>query len=286
MPKPKVSRRHYRRAKAETDASLFCLDSSNFSENARVLRENACNPSSSNISDRDKSINSTSCSNIVPELPESESELDFFETEFRVTSEENTLFENNNDSDAEVLPNLENLKDKSLASSLAEWAVKNRITHSALNSLLSILKPMHNELPLDSRTLLNTPRSITTKIVEPGSYFHFGLQKCIENLLCKHSSIETLNRVEIFINIDGLPLSKSSQSQVYPIQCCLAVNRNNVDMIGIYHGNEKPKDVNKFLEDFVNDANNCIKNGFYFKGHHYSFSIKGVSFVMFPQNPI
>lgn len=51
---------------------------------------------------------------------------------------------------------------------------------------------------------------------EPGEYYHFGLavglQTVLENLSSKRIDI-----VEIVIGIDGLPLSKSSKSQFWPI---------------------------------------------------------------------
>lgn len=48
---------------------------------------------------------------------------------------------------------------------LAEWAVNNGISHTSLRDLLSILKThsCFHDLPIDSRTLLNTPRSVNIK---------------------------------------------------------------------------------------------------------------------------
>jgi len=61
--------------------------------------------------------------------------------------------------------------------------------------------------------------------------------------------------IELAINIDGLPLAKSSGSQVYPILCRLVKHHGTVEMIGIYHGYQKPKNANSYLNDFVR----CIK---------------------------
>lgn len=131
--------------------------------------------------------------------------------------------------------------------SLANWVIKYKISHVALNSLLSLLKPFHN-LPLDARTLLVTPREQNIKQIIPGYYHHFGLKNCLKRLIiqCNPVKLMCANCIEVFINIDGLPLAKSSSSQVYPILCSLIVNVNVVDMIGIYHGYDKPKDPNIF----------------------------------------
>lgn len=62
------------------------------------------------------------------------------------------------------------------------------------------------------------------------------------------------------MNIDGLPLSKSSQQQFWPILGSV-IPYGNVFMIGLYYGYEKPKDINDFLKDFVNKATEICENG-------------------------
>lgn len=78
-------------------------------------------------------------------------------------------------------------------------------------------------------------------------------------------------------NIDGLPLSKSSSSQLYPILCNLFDNRRYVDVVGIYHGYDKPKQANEFLSEFVNDCKDIANEGIVYKGH--MFSIKSKAFI-------
>lgn len=159
--------------------------------------------------------------------------------------------------------------------SLKEWAIKHNVNHSALNDLLKLIKPVHAEFPLDARTLLQTPRKIRTKILEPGHYYHFGLEKAVQSLLKQyHSAGNSLDRVDVNINVDGLPLTKSSSSQVYPILCTLVENRNVVEIIGIYQGLEKPKCSNDFLREFVSEAVDLINNGISFENSKYQFFIK------------
>ena len=48
--------------------------------------------------------------------------------------------------------------DSLFQSELSVWATQNKVTHTALNSLLKILKRYgHEDLPSDCRTLLKTP---------------------------------------------------------------------------------------------------------------------------------
>jgi len=65
----------------------------------------------------------------------------------------------------------------------------------------------------------------------------------------------------VVIGIDGLPLSKSSCSQFWPILGYIRHLQNLVFPIGIYWGHEKPKDSNEFLRDFVNEVNTLMRFG-------------------------
>ncbi|KYN27353.1 hypothetical protein ALC57_03261 [Trachymyrmex cornetzi] len=115
---------------------------------------------------------------------------------------------------------------------------------------------------------------VNTNIVSPGYYYHFGLSNnCIEILLSR-CSFQNLHFIEVNINIDSLPLCKSSSSQVYPILCNLVENYNEVDIVGIYHGYEKPADANVFLQPFTEEAKNLTLHGIKLKDHIYSFKIR------------
>jgi hypothetical protein len=66
----------------------------------------------------------------------------------------------------------------------------------------------------------------------------------------------------MMVNIDGLPISKSSTSQFWPI-IGLTTNdsRSRPFPIGLFHGLSKPKNVNDILKDFVIDYQKCPENG-------------------------
>lgn len=160
----------------------------------------------------------------------------------------------------------------SFVSWLQEWALRNRISHVALNELLTPIKPKYPTLPLDARSLLKTPRKINVQNVRPGQYYHFGLSNCIMQLLSRYS-VKHLQCIKVNINIDGLPLFKSSSSQVYPILCNLVENYNEVNIVGIYYGNEKPADANVFLKDFTDEAIILTAHGITINDYTYPFKI-------------
>ena len=84
-----------------------------------------------------------------------------------------------------------------------------------------------------------------------GSYLHFGLKHCIEKFL-NESEMEHINSVKIDIGIDGVPMSKSSWSQLWPILGNV-VGQKEVFVIGAYHGCKKPFCADVFLENFVEE---------------------------------
>lgn len=100
---------------------------------------------------------------------------------------------------------------------LRDWAVDNQVNHSAVNALLKILKNHipENALPKDARTLLQTPRNVQIESIENGQYWHYGLQTALLNALSGREQINTL--LSLNVNIDGVPVFKSSLEQFWPI---------------------------------------------------------------------
>jgi len=122
-------------------------------------------------------------------------------------------------------------------------------------------------LPLDSRTLLKTPKSDNNKIriVEPGHYYHFGLAQQIQRF-----APQNINEIKVVIGIDGLPITKSCNNQLWPILAYIVSSeiKKTVFPVGIYYGKSKPNDSNDFLEDFVVEAKELLTNGIDVHGHN------------------
>lgn len=107
------------------------------------------------------------------------------------------------------------VEQKSLADQLRSWALEYHIKRRAVTSLLKILKfNGMGFLPQDSRTLLSTPRRIDIENRSSGKYWYNG----IRNGLSPIFSMLTKNlKIDLNINIDGLPLFKSSALEFWPI---------------------------------------------------------------------
>ncbi|XP_063215738.1 uncharacterized protein LOC134527205 [Bacillus rossius redtenbacheri] len=153
--------------------------------------------------------------------------------------------------------------DLNLRKHVALWAPEYNIPQNAVSSLLKIIKPhlpIH-EIPKDARTLLNTPRSIFIHDMPPGKYCHFGLEKACREIICDLKKYNIDNTyLQLLVNIDGLPLSKSSSSCIWPILCSSPA-LNKVCVVGVYHGYEKPRSANDFLQTFVTEASHLVHYG-------------------------
>lgn len=141
-------------------------------------------------------------------------------------------------------------KKKELKRDLTKWVIECGISPAHNNKLLILLKTC-NELaflPNDYRALLTTVRNVTTKEVHPGSYFHFCLRVGILRSLYRLNLENVPDNIKLFVNIDGIPLAKSSNSQFWPILVAIRGFRaSSPFVVGIYHGSTKPKFVNDYL---------------------------------------
>lgn len=170
----------------------------------------------------------------------------------------------------------------SLWKDLQTLIIEDNVSHNTANKLLQILKNHgHIELPNDVRILLQTPRNTSLRYIKSiagGYYAHFGLLPSLKQSIKIYSKFITKNEISLNVNIDGLPIAKSSGSQFWPIMASI----EKVDIytlpfiIGVYHGTSKPSDANNFLTDFVNDFISISKNGIIVSNIKYSVSINAI----------
>lgn len=166
-----------------------------------------------------------------------------------------------------------------MRSSIAAWAVQYDIPHVAVNALLRILQPYHNNLPVDSRTLLSTPRStVIKKLSDDAEYIHFGITRGIEELVKSGHIDECKTHLQLQFNIDGLPLFKSSGMSIWPILCLIVPSScSEPFVIGIYCGMTKPSDLNAYLADFIAEAREIVSSGIVIENKHFTVELN--SFV-------
>ncbi|KAI9558376.1 hypothetical protein GHT06_015147 [Daphnia sinensis] len=168
------------------------------------------------------------------------------------------------------------LRKNSLAADLRGWKTKFHVPLNQVGELLDILRKYHPELPKSAKTLLGTPRQkALVRNVDPGIYYHFGIEKRLLSILTSVGVLILDDPVGIFIGIDGVPLTKSSGSQFWVIVGYLPFIEDSVPFsVGVYHGKTKPKISNNFLEELVEEAQHLYTTGFSYRGNCYKLKIE------------
>lgn len=153
---------------------------------------------------------------------------------------------------------------------LKSWAIEENVKFSTLDKLLGILrKKLIPELPKCSKTFLSI--STNYQIIEMKDYserltedisgefvymgISFGLESCINNF---HEG-----NIELIINIDGLPLTRSAGKCFWPILCKVHYIPDIYKpfIVAIYCGNSKPGDLSKYLKEFILELNYLQEHG-------------------------
>ena len=161
---------------------------------------------------------------------------------------------------------------------IKEWAVECQIPMSSLSSLLQILRPYFPTLPKDPRTLLRTKTKYDIVELGGGLYYHFGIESGILSRFVVHPEF-VLDDMCVFVqvNIDGLPLFKSSNHQFWPILCRIEqLPDTEPFVVGLYSGKSKPSDVEEYLRAFKNEVNHLTTDGFEHKGMRYTVKVSSV----------
>lgn len=167
--------------------------------------------------------------------------------------------------------------DQETASDLAAWSCDYKIPLEATASLLRILRkvPSLSWLPKDSRTLRSCARSTTVRKVDGGIYVHYGLAEGISRALSMHPLADSLDNVGLLLNIDGVSLSASSKSCLWPIMCSVADISNSAPFIvGCFHAYSKPNSVHEFLAELIPELKELLENGFEMTGRRIRVSVK------------
>lgn len=159
---------------------------------------------------------------------------------------------------------------------LARWAISSNQTRNDVNQLLNILHELDPTLPKDRRSLCRTPRkSLSIYKMGDSHYFHVGLDKCLNHFFAMHPDHQFNKNLQIDVNIDGLPIAKSSSSVLWPILVNV-VKFNYVLLVGAYYGLTKPANINKFIEMFVTELEALIESGFIINEKQYFIKVRMV----------
>ena len=101
-------------------------------------------------------------------------------------------------------------------------------------------------LPKDSRTLLKIDQKAASTTLFNGKYTYFGVRKL------KRLWQQTIN---LMVNIDGLPLFKSSSLQLWPV--LIRFSSFKPVPVALYCGYKKP-DMGEYLAEFVGEIEKLL----------------------------
>jgi len=167
---------------------------------------------------------------------------------------------------------------------LVKWAIDFDIRCRARNEILRIIRNFDPQelrnLPKDFRTLSGEP--LNPSIKDLGSHqllVYFGISQILNNKGVYTSMLNTLdelgsNALEMTLNVDGLPLFKSSRNEFWPL---LGRICGTVFLIGYYFGPGKPTEMNLILEDLVEDIIRLQEHEVVVNGRLFTFRLKLIS---------
>lgn len=164
-------------------------------------------------------------------------------------------------------------EDVGLRELLRVWAVDYSITQKALKRLIAILNLfVEYRLPIDPRTLVQTPVKVEIVPMGNGTYWHNGLKNCLENYF---EDLNQTKNIHLNFNIDGLPVYKSSKIQFWPILFSIHDIQHFYPMVvGMYCGESKPPSAEEFLRPFVNELKEIVQNGISINGNSINVFIR------------
>lgn len=167
----------------------------------------------------------------------------------------------------------------SIGTLLCNWYVTHSVSLNCFSDLLDILRPHFIELPKDPRTLLKaaTPKcDLSVQNVSKGSYYHFGIQNGVSMLLDKCSCTRDFSYVSVQLNIDGVPLFKSTNGQFWPVLGKLELPvRSEPFVVGLFYGESKPSNLD-FLTDVIAECKLLQRDGIEYGEQVLDFNIHSV----------
>ncbi|XP_043472973.1 uncharacterized protein LOC122505427 [Leptopilina heterotoma] len=107
-----------------------------------------------------------------------------------------------------------------------------------------------------------------------GQLAYFGIEKGLAE--CINVKEYKSEEIWLIFNSDGLPLFKSGPGEFWPILCRIYNDPDVYDPfpVLIYHGNSKPKDLEVYLDEFINELNSILENGISISGKKFKVLIK------------
>lgn len=160
------------------------------------------------------------------------------------------------------------MAEPTLREELTEWACDFGVHHNALDALLKVLRRQgHGELPSTARTLLSTKRNLHVETIGGVETIKYDVASQLSLHLNKYppDTTKDIDSIDISLNIDGLPLFKSSNKSLWPILCSINLTPKCVFPLSLSLASSKPKDIT-FISDVVTELSPVLQDGLEWAG--------------------
>ncbi|XP_035890660.1 uncharacterized protein LOC118513892 [Anopheles stephensi] len=159
---------------------------------------------------------------------------------------------------------------------LRRWALASKISLAHVNDLLLLVRDTTDYyVPKDARTFLNTPTRVGSQIatVAGGQLWYQGIETALQNYFS--NTKPTIDRLEINLSMDGIPVYNNGPTQLWPILMQLHnISGTPVLVIGVFCGSSKPNNCEDYLRPLVTELNQLLESGFKIGGKQYHVNLR------------
>lgn len=155
---------------------------------------------------------------------------------------------------------------------LAQWVADSKIESKHVDALLNILRHHYDEsLPASYRTLCKTPRNADVMSFDNmgSTYKYFGIENYLQSYVQSHEIVSNQNSILLDFNLDGVPISASSNSSLWPV--LMSIEKCKKICIVVCH---KPLDINLYLKEFCVELQHLVDKGFMYNNTHFTIRIR------------
>lgn len=163
---------------------------------------------------------------------------------------------------------------------LRKIAYSNNATQQTIEQIMNLIRPKYPFLPLSARTLLGTPKKREIIQLDTGKMVYFGVEAAlVRKLQFETNSVsQEVTNISIDLNIDGLPLFKSSKTEFWPILAkSTSLNDKSPFAVAIFCGTGKPQPLDLYLENLIDEIMTLKERGFMYNNQCYRVEIRCVS---------
>lgn len=159
---------------------------------------------------------------------------------------------------------------------IAQWAVDSKIESIHVDSLLKILRFHYDDsLPATYRTLCQTPRKSNVLRFDDvkSTYKYFGIENHLRSYVESHKIVSQQNPILLNFNLDGVPISSSSNSSLWPVLMNIE-GCKKICIVICHCGPSKPLNITLYLREFCEELQHLLAYGFICNNAHFSVRVR------------